>query len=86
VANKLKAAWRAGKKTMNGRLAILSAFSDEVMAPAGFNSLKQFAGVHCKAGKYVERAREMRFTFGATSDDAGLMLQAARAQIRAVRD
>jgi 4-hydroxy-2-oxoheptanedioate aldolase len=39
VANKLKDAWKAGKKTVNGWLSIPSAFSAEVMAQIGFDSL-----------------------------------------------
>lgn len=39
MPNRLKAAWREGRGTVNGWLAIPSAFSAEVMAQAGFDSL-----------------------------------------------
>ncbi|WP_043829714.1 HpcH/HpaI aldolase family protein [Muricoccus aerilatus] len=39
MANKLKDAWKAGKKTVNGWLAFPTAFSAEVMASLGFDSL-----------------------------------------------
>jgi len=39
MANGVKAAWAAGKPVVNGWLAIPSAFSAEVMAQAGFDSL-----------------------------------------------
>ncbi|MFH5925095.1 HpcH/HpaI aldolase family protein [Roseomonas xinghualingensis] len=39
VANKLKDAWKGGKKTVNGWLAIPTAFSSELMAQLGFDSL-----------------------------------------------
>jgi len=39
MANAVKAAWRAGRPTVNGWLAIPSGFSAEVMAQAGFESL-----------------------------------------------
>ncbi|MBB5692973.1 HpcH/HpaI aldolase family protein [Muricoccus pecuniae] len=39
MANKLKEAWRAGRKTVNGWLAIPSAYAAEMMAGVGFDSL-----------------------------------------------
>ena len=39
MANKLKTAWAAGQKTVNGWLAIPSGFSAETMAQAGFDSI-----------------------------------------------
>jgi 4-hydroxy-2-oxoheptanedioate aldolase len=39
VANKIKDAWKAGRKTVNGWLAVPSAFTAEVMAGMGFDSL-----------------------------------------------
>jgi 4-hydroxy-2-oxoheptanedioate aldolase len=39
VPNKLKEAWKAGRKTVNGWLSIPSAFSAEMMAQLGFESL-----------------------------------------------
>ncbi|WP_245214553.1 HpcH/HpaI aldolase family protein [Pararoseomonas indoligenes] len=39
VANALKEAWKAGRQTVNGWLAIPSAFSAEVMSGLGFDSL-----------------------------------------------
>ncbi|MCK8783234.1 aldolase/citrate lyase family protein [Roseomonas sp. NAR14] len=39
MANKLREAWKSGRKTVNGWLAIPHAFPAEVMAQAGFDSL-----------------------------------------------
>ena len=39
MANPLKEAWKAGRKTVNGWLAIPSGFSAEVMAQLGYDSL-----------------------------------------------
>ena len=39
MPNKLKTAWKEGKKTVNGWLAIPSGFSAEVMAQGGFDSI-----------------------------------------------
>ncbi|MFC0384601.1 HpcH/HpaI aldolase family protein [Muricoccus vinaceus] len=39
MANKLKDAWKAGRRTVNGWLALPNAFSAEVMAGLGFDSL-----------------------------------------------
>ena len=39
MANKLKTAWDAGQKTINGWLAIPAGFSAEVMAQGGFDSI-----------------------------------------------
>lgn len=39
MPNKLKTAWAAGQKTVNGWLAIPSGFSAEVMAQGGFDSV-----------------------------------------------
>ncbi|WP_458097519.1 HpcH/HpaI aldolase family protein [Roseomonas sp. WA12] len=39
MANKLKDAWRSGQKTVNGWLAIPTAFTAEVMAGLGYDSL-----------------------------------------------
>ena len=44
-----------------------------------------FAGIHCLTGAYVKRAHGMGFTFGTIGNDSGLMLTAAREQIKLAR-
>lgn len=45
----------------------------------------QFAGIHCLTGAYVQRAHGMGFTFGTIGNDSGLMLTAAKEQLKIAR-